>query len=136
MLIVLTKIRDFVRMLTRAVDKFLLERLIFYTVPNTVSQQIAIGLSRLGPFKLQDIGASAQDSEKIICVEFESFMKIRHFVASNRRFLLYVDLWSVWYTARGPNVYRYRTVPVSFSRQCRYLHRISRIRLQAGDVHF
>lgn len=36
-LIFLTEIRDFVRMLTRALDKFLLERLIFYTVPNTVS---------------------------------------------------------------------------------------------------
>jgi len=72
MLIFLTKIRDFIRMLTRALDKFFLERLILYTISNTVSQQVTIGLSRLTPFELQDIRASAQDSEQIICIEFES----------------------------------------------------------------
>lgn len=69
MLIFLTEICDFVCMLTRALDKLLLERLIFYTVSNTISQQTAVGLSRLGPFELQDIGASAQDSEKITFVK-------------------------------------------------------------------
>lgn len=68
----LTEIHDFVRMLTRALDKFLLERLILYTIPNTISQQVTVDLSRLGPFKLQDIGASAQDSEKITCIELDS----------------------------------------------------------------
>lgn len=72
MLIFLTEIRDFVRMLTRALDKFLLERLIFYTVSNTIPQQTAVSLSRLGPFELQDIGASAQNSEKIAFVELDS----------------------------------------------------------------
>lgn len=52
-------------MLTCALDKFFLERLILYTVSNTVSQEIAVGLSRLGPLELQDVGASTQDSEKI-----------------------------------------------------------------------
>jgi len=72
MLIFLTKIRNFIRMLTRPFDKFLLERLILYTISNTVSQQVTIGLSRLTPFELQDIGTSAQDSEQITCIEFDS----------------------------------------------------------------
>lgn len=107
MLIFLTKIRDFVCMLTRILDKFFFKRLILYTVSNTVSQQITVGLSRLAPFKLQDIRASTQDSEKIMCIEIESFIKVRYSMVLNKHLLLYVDLWSIWYTARGPNVYRY-----------------------------
>lgn len=50
-------------MLARALDKFLLERLILYTVTDTVSQQIAVGLSGLDPFELEDVGISGQKSE-------------------------------------------------------------------------
>jgi hypothetical protein len=51
-------------MLTRALDELLLERLILYTVSNTVSQEIAVGLSRLDPFELENVGISGQKSEE------------------------------------------------------------------------
>lgn len=59
-----TEVCNFVRMLPRALDEFLLERLIFYTVSNAISQQITVYLRGRGPIEFQDIGASAEDSVK------------------------------------------------------------------------
>jgi len=51
-------------MLTRALDEFLLERLILYTVSNTISQEIAVGLSRLDPFEFENVGISGEKPEE------------------------------------------------------------------------